>query len=470
MKIKKRKVTAIVAVLMVLFVASFFLREYIANALVGYNMDSIETPKVGDRVLIFAPHSDDEAIGAGELIRQSILNGAEVRVVVVTNGDGFRRAVSIESIRVNPRPDDFINYGRSRQQESIDAMTFLGMDRADVIFYGYPDRGLSKLWSSNWMNDKPYKSAYTRQDKSPYKDTFSEGALYTGESLYMDILTLIDIYKPTHILYPHSNDRHPDHWALNCFIKYVLTKHGYEAEHEWVYLVHRGGWPTPLKQNRSLYLVPPMSLLFKGTRWLTLEMTDESIEIKSQAFKKYKSQYKRIKSLMSAFERKNELFGIYENIELRKYLTSEDSMEACSENLIIEDPAKDALNLELSSSSDIISVHAEVSEEEKLHIFIKLRSRVNKNVAYRLSMVFFNGEEVKRLNILAKDKSLSMQQGSDSSFTDVKDIELKIMYNTLHFVIPENKIGEYSSVFINTETIYRSFSMDRTAWRMLIAE
>lgn len=225
---------------MLIFTVSFLAREYLSNIYVGNIMGKMDTPRAGDRVL-------------------------------VTNGDGFRRAVEIEFARLNPSPDEYISFGYKRQAESKAALKFLGMKEEDMIFLGYPDGGKH---------------------------------IYAGESLFLDFKKIINDFKPTDIVYPHSNDRHPDHWAVNAFVKYSLTAMNYVPEHEWLYLVHRGDWPTPLERKRSMYLTPPMSLLKTGTNWLSLDMSDPDIEKKSETLKLYKSQVKRISHLMSAFERK----------------------------------------------------------------------------------------------------------------------------------------------------------------------
>ena len=39
------------------------------------------------RILILAPHPDDECLGTGGLIQQALAKGAKVKVVFITNGD-----------------------------------------------------------------------------------------------------------------------------------------------------------------------------------------------------------------------------------------------------------------------------------------------------------------------------------------------------------------------------------------------
>ena len=79
------------------------------------------------RVLVFAPHPDDEVLGCCGAIIQHIEDGDPVRVVVLTDG-GFSLG------------EDQTSYIERRKQESLAAATYLGYE--DVQFWGMPDRGL----------------------------------------------------------------------------------------------------------------------------------------------------------------------------------------------------------------------------------------------------------------------------------------------------------------------------------------
>ena len=50
-------------------------------------MPSLEPFKKGQRVLILAPHPDDEAIACAGVIQQALKAGAKVKIVYLTNGD-----------------------------------------------------------------------------------------------------------------------------------------------------------------------------------------------------------------------------------------------------------------------------------------------------------------------------------------------------------------------------------------------
>ena len=76
----------------------------------------------------------------------------------------------------------------------------------------------------------------------------SEGASYVGENIASDIRRIIADFKPAIVLMPHPNDRHPDHFSIYAFVKYVLVKLNDKPEKELLYLVHRGICPPlPIK-------------------------------------------------------------------------------------------------------------------------------------------------------------------------------------------------------------------------------
>src|SRR6516162_434303 len=69
------------------------------------------------RLLVIAPHPDDEALGAAGLIRRVIATGGSVRIVWMTSGDGFPEGVETERGITHPRPSDYRTYGVLREHE-----------------------------------------------------------------------------------------------------------------------------------------------------------------------------------------------------------------------------------------------------------------------------------------------------------------------------------------------------------------
>lgn len=465
-KIGKRIIISLIA-LVIVGIILFLSKEFIANYYVRLNMDNIQLPQKGSKVLVLSPHNDDEVLGPGELISKSLKNGAEVKIVFITNGDGFKNAIQLDYLNLHPKPSDYIKFGYTRQQESINALKKLGVPENNIIFLGYPDGGIAYLWNAHWDKDTPYTSNFTQTNKSPYTNSYTKGTSYTGESLLSDMIKIIGEYKPDYIVMPHPNDRHPDHWAVNAFEKYALTIMNYTPKKQLLYLVHRGDWPTPLKRDTSLYLVPPKKLIDTGTKWHSIDMNSEDINEKSQAIESYKSQFRTLKPLITAFERKNELLGEYDNVKIKKYERNDNEIKADETNKVITDPLQDALTLELSRDADISGIYSEISKEKNLHIFLEADSNIEELTNYNINMIFFTNSKSSRLNLQIKGMKIGERQTASNSITSLEGIKHEVSGKFVHIVIPYSIIGDFSHMFINGTTSIEDHLLDKTAWRMI---
>ena len=83
----------------------------------------------GERLLVLAPHPDDEVIGCGGLVAQHLREGRAARVVIATDGAEADAAAT-----------DREDYRASREQESRQGLEVLGT--ADLHFLRFPDRAL----------------------------------------------------------------------------------------------------------------------------------------------------------------------------------------------------------------------------------------------------------------------------------------------------------------------------------------
>jgi LmbE family N-acetylglucosaminyl deacetylase len=164
-----------------------------------------------NRVLILAPHNDDEVLGAGGFIAQAARLGLDIKVVLATNGDAYALAAMDDIRRIAPRPKDYVRMGVLRQQESLNALQILGVPVENVQFLGYPDRGLAALWTSYWATAYPYHSSYTDASASPYEISYNPEAVYAGEDFLADLQQIIKTYQPDLIITSHPQEVHGDH-------------------------------------------------------------------------------------------------------------------------------------------------------------------------------------------------------------------------------------------------------------------
>ena len=94
------------------------------------------------RLLVIAPHPDDEVLGAGGLMQRVHGTGGAVRVVYLTDGEGYPEGVQREDHVQTPTAKDFLGYGKQRRREARAALVRLGLADAFQTFLGFPDSGL----------------------------------------------------------------------------------------------------------------------------------------------------------------------------------------------------------------------------------------------------------------------------------------------------------------------------------------
>jgi N-acetylglucosamine malate deacetylase 1 len=125
------------------------------------------------RLVVVAPHMDDESLGCG-LLLATHADKSQAHVVFVTDGaqspEGARRtAVEAHDL------------ARTRQQEALAALAVLGVPTGNVEFLGLPD-----------------------------------GSLHgRGPQLQATLAALVQRLQPRHVFVPFRYDRHPDHLAVN---------------------------------------------------------------------------------------------------------------------------------------------------------------------------------------------------------------------------------------------------------------
>ncbi len=124
------------------------------------------TPSFGmGRILVLAPHPDDEVFGCGGAIVRQVAEGGSSHVIVVTGGDFQQHSSDTQA------------YAATRQDESRRAGNILGYGNPD--FWSLPDRGLEY-----------------------------------GEPLVLRIVDAIDAFKPDGVFAPSIYEMHPDHRVL----------------------------------------------------------------------------------------------------------------------------------------------------------------------------------------------------------------------------------------------------------------
>lgn len=155
---------------------------------------SVERPP-GERVLLLAPHPDDETIGCGGTLRKYVEAGARVRVVVLTDGrrgdPELRRLAADDPAR--PRLESEL--ASRRKREALAALAVLGVQEHEFLE----------------VCDGELRGA--------------AGAVASR------LARMLSEWRPDLVLLPFVTDRHVDHFAANrCFLEAVeQLKDGWTA-------------------------------------------------------------------------------------------------------------------------------------------------------------------------------------------------------------------------------------------------
>jgi len=269
------------------------------------------TVDAGTRLLVVAPHPDDEVLGAGGLIEHVRESNGAVRVVYLTDGEGYPAGVRAEEHHGTPTVSDYRGYGRRRQREARAALHVLGVSADSLSFLGFPNNGLSRLMTRYWSERRrAYRSPFTRFDRPPKSEIIEPDTEFRGEDLTQELAKIIADFKPTTILVTRRLDQHVDHCAAWFFVVDAL----YDVERVvptfhpdlLTYIIHYYSWPFDDDEPR---LPPPPDLPSGVSGWLTVPLTPHELSLKRKALHEYKSQVIVMKWFLDGFARTNEIFA-----------------------------------------------------------------------------------------------------------------------------------------------------------------
>lgn len=268
------------------------------------------------RILVVAPHPDDETLGAGGLMQRVRKLHGRVTVAYLTSGDGYVDGVELETGKLKPRPEDFVDYGELRLREALRALQAMSVKPKNLLIFGFPDGGLVDLLTTHRSSSNPFISPFTRDSRSPYPDSVNHGAVYSGVELERALAREITEVNPSWIAVTAPWDIHPDHCATFHFVvralrRLVSSNPRFESVRVLAYTVHRPDWPGT---SEGGLLDPPSGVPFDGASWKFLDLTAEELEGKGHALDEYASQMDIMAVLFRAFVRPNEVFAVYPSV------------------------------------------------------------------------------------------------------------------------------------------------------------
>lgn len=180
-------------------------------------------------VLIVAPHPDDETIGCAGVMMDALSRRERVGIVVVTQGDAHVKLTAVVAKKPAEQlvPGDFVRAGTLRQGHTLRAAASLGVPETEVIFLGYPDGGIGKMYRD--QTNTPYQQPLTAKHETyagarrDYHSTLhGRPAPYTHSNLLADLEAILRARRPRAVYVTHETDHHPDHQAAFWFVRDAL--------------------------------------------------------------------------------------------------------------------------------------------------------------------------------------------------------------------------------------------------------
>lgn len=281
----------------------------------------------GERLMVIAPHPDDETLGTGGLIQRVLRQRGRVQVVLLTAGDGYIEAVVHETGDLRPRASEFVAYGKRRLGEIRAALhTLAGShtreQRVRLEFLGFPDGGLIGLLTRHWLRSEPARSRTTAASDPPYPDAVEPDVPYDGSDLRRELHRLIAKFRPSLIALPDPLDKHPDHRAAGLFALLALADWRPEAARlhapdprTLAYVVHWPDWPPGWNADHPIFDVGarlnlPIDLPPRMGAPVLLDLTPAEIEGKRAALERHATQQKEMPIFLATFVRRSEPFTL----------------------------------------------------------------------------------------------------------------------------------------------------------------
>ena len=448
----KRKLVPIVALLLC--------------AITGQSEWPAVTLSATDRILVLAPHPDDEVIATGGIIQQALKQGLPIHVVFYTYGDNNEWAFTVYRGHPVFMPRAMRGMGMIRHGEALQADAVLGLSPTNLTFLGYPDFGTLIIWNAHWGDQPPFRSMLTRVTAVPYTNAFRHGAPYKGEEILADLKSAILDFKPTKIFVSHPGDHNPDHRSLYLFTRVALWDLEKELQPEVVpFLVHYKKWPKPQGYNPDIQLVPP-GLFKDSVQWTELALAPTNIAVKHDAIRMHASQYAVSGPYLDSFVRPNELFGDFQTRLLRH---ADANRPAEVENESEEDDVPDLLTDEERASYIGIETRSMGLEGDKVVLAMELSRPLVREVQFSASFFGYRNDtpfgEMPKIRVNVGVTAMKVLDQMRPLPAD--SCEVSRQAKTITIKVPLALLGNPQKLLTSARTKLGEVPMDWTSWRIL---
>lgn len=442
-----------------------------------------------DRLLILAPHPDDETLAAGGLIQEALALDLPVRVCFFTMGDNNEIAYLFTRKHPEQMPGAVRAMGTLRQNEAIAAATQLGLATNDLVFLGYPDSGTLQIWKHHWREIPPYRSPLTRANAVPYDRALTPGSAYAGEDILDDLDEVLRDFQPTLVVVPHPADHNVDHRALYLFARVALwnlAADGIDVPH-LAAPVHFTQWPEPRRYHPLRAATPP-HFLADSCDWMEFVLAPFQVSNKLAAIRRHHSQYPVASAYLDSCIRKSELFGDFPDLSLPGAVGSVDIPE---EDVSQFRPDED-LFAELSGNSDSWNAIAAQNAAETASLAGMDNGFIQRTISSdgkQLTVAFEFEQPLAAPLALAtclfgyradtpfgEMPKISIEVKTPASLV-VKDLSAELPEDSVEILadgdgeialrVPLALLGDPEKVLTGTRLVKGSLPVDWTAWRVL---
>ena len=147
-----------------------------------------------DRLMVLAPHPDDESVATGGVLQAAVSMGAEVRIAYLTDGENNPWAQRATELRWRISECDRVRWGARRRREALEALKCLGVAPSSARFLGFPDQRVTETLLSQ-----------THAAVERLADELAG-------------------WQPTVLFMPSLEDRHPDHGATAVMARLAMAR------------------------------------------------------------------------------------------------------------------------------------------------------------------------------------------------------------------------------------------------------
>ncbi len=415
-----------------------------------------------DRLLVLAPHPDDEVLGCGGIIQQAVAMRLPVRIVFLTYGDFYEWSFIRYEKRPVLTPRGVKGMGEIRQGEALAADSLLGVPTADLTFLGYPDFGTLKMWESAWGPAPPVRGMLSRATAVPYPDAYRPGASYKGEEVLKDLTAILRESRPTKVFVSHPADHHPDHRALYLFARVALFDLASQLRPTvYPYLVHYTKWPVPFGRHLGEPLEPP-AFLRDRIAWQIIGLDPGQVRLKADALKKHKTQYETTPKFLDSFVRRNELFGDFPPMVLSSSTGTppETSPESSDQNSAVEQERAHLVRAVTWSAR---------REGESLVFSMQLGRPLAKEVGCSVYLFGYRSDtpfpQMPKLHVAIGELTHSVLDGDRK--VAGKEIRLQRSGRDIVIQVPLSTLRQPQRILATAQLHAGPVPLDWTAWRVL---